>query len=95
MTKGADIKEVVDRINASFGIDWNAEAAHIAQHVANDLLNLEFDFRSIPVKVVTYYPFCDCGEPVLLEKVLMCKEITIYGYGYMETCYECAVISSD
>jgi len=57
------------------------------------LTNVEFD--PIPVIYVAYYPFCDCGEPVLLEKVLMSKELTIYGYGYIETCYECTVVSSD
>lgn len=86
MTEGATIKEVVDSINAGFPIDWNAEAAHIAATVPFDP-SISF--------VVVYYPFCDCGEPVLEEKVLMCKEMDIYGYRYMETCYECGVVSSD
>ena len=89
MTEGAGIKEIVEFINASFPIDWEAEAAHIreTQGVSTN--------DPIPVTVVIYYPFCDCGEPVLEKKVLMCKEMTLYGYGYMETCYECAVVSSD
>lgn len=101
MTKGADIKQVVDRINSSPG--WRAfkaEEIQVAGPEAGQPVDVPFvrtvpPFDPIPVTVVTYYPFCDCGEPVLEEKVLMCKEITIYGYGYMDTCYECAVVSSD
>lgn len=101
MTKGATIKEIVDRINAS--PDWKTdEELGIRVSIVDDPLNNvdagtyeRIRFDPIPMTVVTYYPFCDCGEPVLEEKVLMCKELTLYGYGYMETCYECAVVSSD
>lgn len=95
MAKGTEIKEVVDHINSSFAIDWRAEAAHIAQHVANDLLNLEFDSHSTPVKVVTYYSLCDCGAPVLERIEIQDEPFLLVWTEYMETCYECMVVSSD
>ena len=40
------------------------------------------------------YPFCDCGAPVLMWTVKK-GLLRFIGSGYMETCYECQVVSSD
>lgn len=81
-----DIKEVVDCINSSFPIDWKAEAAHIAK-------SLPFD--PPPAFVVAYYPCCDCGAPALVRIEVPNEPFLLVGSEYMETCYECAVVSSD
>lgn len=86
-SQNADIKEVVEFINSSFPIDWNAEAAHIAETAPLD---------PSPCFVVVYYPACDCGESVLLRLQNMAEPpLVIVGTEYMETCYECAAVSSD
>lgn len=92
MAEDCSIKELVEHINSS--ARWYPIEDKVIECVAPSVLP-EIQDDPIPVTVVTYYPFCDCGEPVLLEKVLMSKELTIYGYGYMDTCYECGVVSSD
>lgn len=86
MAESAKIRELVEFINSGLAIDWKAEAAHIAATVP---------FDPSPAFVVVYYPACDCGEPALEEQVLMSKVMTMYGYRYMDTCYECSVVSSD
>ena len=96
-TRTATIKEIVERINSSPTWEGFGKGHEIAdgQRVVNDLLNLELEFDAIPLTVITYYPFCDCGERVLEQRLLMSEELTLYGYAFMETCYECGVISSD
>ncbi|MCK5018524.1 MAG: hypothetical protein KAS32_15800, partial [Candidatus Peribacteraceae bacterium] len=88
---------LIDYINSRPG--WNAFQAEEIQTIGPDAgqpVDVPFigkvpPFDPIPVTVVTLYPFCDCGEPALEEKVLMCKDLSMYGYGYMNTCYECQV----
>ena len=92
MAENCSWKELVEHINSS--AQWYPMKDKVIECVAPGIFP-EVQYNPIPVKVVIEYPFCDCGEPVLEKKVLMCKALDIYGYGYMETCYECAVVSSD
>lgn len=89
MIEGAEMKEVVDFINRSPG--WEAwrygsgEPSFVGER-----------FDHIPVTCVCYNPFCDCGESALMELVSMgAGEMTSVGFRYMDTCYECSVVSSD
>jgi len=91
MTEGATIKEVVDIINASFPIDWKAEAAHIRKRCSAATV----PFDPSPAFCVVYYPFCDCGAPVLERIETPYEPFLIVTSEYMETCYECGVVSSD
>lgn len=87
------IQEVVEFINSCSGIDWDAEARHIAQSGQKTAREATLD---LPLTVVIEYPFCDCGEPVLERQENMAEPpLVIMGYEYMETCYECSVVSSD
>lgn len=86
-----EVRELLDYINSSVG--WYPIRDKVIEVAPSVFPEVQDD--PIPVVVVAYYPACDCGEPVMLHRKLMCKEITIYGYEYMETCYECQVVSSD
>jgi hypothetical protein len=87
------MKEVVQLINASSGWRSYGKGCETVEFKATLLPEVQDD--PIPIVVVTYYPACDCGELNLVSKVLLCEEFDLYGYGYMDTCYECAVVSSD
>ena len=94
-------RELLEYVNSRPGWKaFKAEEIQVTGQEAGQPVDVPFvstvpPFDPIPMTVVTYYPPCDCGEPALEERVLLCKEMTLYGYGYMETCYECQVVSSD
>ena len=97
MTEDATIKEMVDFINSSLPIDWDAEAAHIRQ--IKKLFSGPKTAREatvvMPCLVVRYYPVCDCGAPALVRIETPYEPFLIVTSEYMETCYECGVVSSD
>lgn len=96
----SDISEVVDAINSSFPIDWRAEAAHIAKISYHERAPAGHWHFRCAAKIVAKNnrrddifieppdPFCECGE----KNVPLVDSL---GEHYSETCYECAVVSSD
>jgi len=52
-------------------------------------------FDTSPAFRVAYYPLCDCGAPALTRIEVPEEPFCLVGSEYMDTCYECAVVSSD
>lgn len=52
-------------------------------------------FDPSPAFSVAHYPCCDCGEPVLIRIEIPIQPLFFPTSEYMETCYECGVVSSD
>ena len=56
---------------------------------------LEFINSHPDWEVSAYYSLCECGGLVLLRREVPYEPFLLVGSEYMETCYECAVVSSD
>jgi len=95
-------QEFLEHINSCPGWKTEQELGIRVSIVDDPLNNVDagtyerIRFDPIPVVHIAYYPFCDCGEPVLERQENMAEPpLVIMGYEYMETCYECQVVSSD
>ena len=92
---------LIDYINSRPGWwSFKAEDIQVTGPDAGQPVDVPFvktvpPFDPIPVTVVTYYPLCDCGAKVLERIEAFEEPVLLFGMEYMETCYECAVVSSD
>jgi hypothetical protein len=93
-------RELVEHINS--GTDWQAfraESIQLSRPDAGQPADVPFlkpaNGQDIPVIVVEYNPVCDCGELKVKTRKTVCESLDLVGEGYWDTCYECAVVSSD
>ena len=94
-------RELLERINSC--PNWKSEQElGIRLSIVDDPLNnvdagtfRRIRFDPSPVFSVVYYPFCDCGRSALMRIDKKEGPLCFPGSEYMETCYECGVVSSD
>ena len=100
MTEKLFTREMVEKINSAPGWEgFKAEKIQLSGPDAGQPVDVPPQARKgddVPAVIVKYDPFCDCGEEKMMFRTEPpIKGFCLWGWGYADTCYECAVISSD